>query len=156
MRQLYDSHNEHDGCGDDNSQNREARRATSTEEIWHYFDEFKVYTENPALKDRIASWEGCRVSNLYYSRQGRLFAWDLIFPRRLYDRVADLCGLPLRKKAPGRVAQGKRLGARAKQLGYVGVKQEGDFTIVDSAQTRRKGQTTLSSSQAAGSGVRAL
>jgi len=146
----------HNGSGDDNGQIRGARRATPTEEIWRYFDEFKVYTENPALKDRIASWQGCRVSNRYYTRQGRLFAWDLIFPRRLYDRLAELCGLPLRRKAPGRVAQGKRLGARAKRLGYVGVKQQVGFPIVDSVQTRRKGQTTLASSQAAGSEVRAL
>jgi hypothetical protein len=120
------------------------------EEIWPYFDEFKVYTEHITLKDRIAGWQGCRVSNLYYNRHGRLFAWDLIFPRRLYDRVAELCGLPPRKTSQKRVAQGKRLGARAKALGYVGVKKQADLSIVDSVHTRRKGQTTLASSQAAG------
>lgn len=132
------------------------RSSTLTTEIWRYFDEFKVCTEHATLKDRIASWEGCRVSNRYYNRRGQLFAWDVIFPRRLYDRVAQLCGLPLRKKSPGRVAHGKRLGARAKRFGYVGVKQQGGFPIVDSAQTRRKGQTTLPPSQETASGVSAL
>ena len=128
----------------------------ATEEIWPYFDEFKVYTEKTALKDRIASWEGCRVSNHYYNRECQLIGWDLIVPRRLHDRVAELCGLPLRKKSPGRVAQGKRLGAQAKQLGYVGIQNRGGFPIVDSAQTRRKGQTTPSPSQDTVSGVSAL
>ena len=141
MREQYD-----DSDGTQDGVDGAVRPTIAAEEIWRYFDEFKVYTENTALKDRIASWEGCRVSNRYYNRRGQLFAWDLIFPRRLHDRVAELCGLPLRKKAPGRVAQGKRLGARAKRLGYVGVKQQGGFPIVDLAQTRRKGQTTLASS----------
>ena len=151
---MQQRHDDPDGTQD--GMDGKARRVTATEEIWRYFDAFKVYTENATLKDRIASWEECRVSNRYYNRQGRLFAWDLIFPRKLYNRVAELCGLPPRKKSPKRVAQGKRLGARARHLGYVGVKQQADFAIVDSAQTRQGGQTILSSSQAAGSGVRAL
>jgi hypothetical protein len=121
---------------------RHTRPNPDTEEIWRYFDEFKVYMENAKRKDRIASWQGCRVSNLYYNPKGQLIGWDVIFPRRLYDRVAQLCGLPLRQKPPGRVAQGQRLGARATALRNAKCHETGDFPIVDSAQRRQDGQTT--------------
>jgi len=111
-----------------------------TVDIWPFFrGQYKVYVEDAALKDRIAGWQGCRVHCVYHNRRFRVVAWDIIFPSRLYDRVAQLCGLPLKKKSTGRVAHGKRLGARAKALSHVGVPKQGDFPIVDFAQTRQDG-----------------
>jgi len=95
---------------------------TTAAELWPYYRGwYKVYVEDAALRDRIAGWKDCRLSNTYYNRRFRVIAWDLIVPAKLHDRVAELCGLPLRKKAPRRVAHGKRLGARAKARGYLGV-----------------------------------
>ena len=110
-------------------------------DIWPFFrGQYKVYVEDAALKDRIAGWQDCRVHCVYHNRQLRVVAWDIIFPSRLYNRVTELCGLPPKKKSPGRVAHGKRLGARAKRLGYVGVHNRGDFPIVNIAQMRRNGR----------------
>ena len=109
-----------------------------TVDIWPFFrGQYKVYVEDAALKDRIAGWKDCRVHCVYHNRRMRVVAWDIIVPSRLYNRVAELCGLPPKQKSPGRVAHGKRLGARAKRLGYVGVKNRDDFPIVRIAQTRR-------------------
>ena len=111
-----------------------------TVEIWPFLrGQYKVYLEDVALKDRIAGWQECRVHCIYHNRRLQVVAWDIIFPSRLYDRVAQLCGLPPRKKSPGRVAHGKRLGAKAKALGHVGAQNRGDFPIVDFAQTRQDG-----------------
>ena len=131
----------------------QTRQHTQDTAIWPFFrSQYKVYVEDAALKDRIAGWQGCRVHCIYHNPRFRVVAWDIIVPSRLYDRVAQLCGLPPRKKSPGRVAHGKRLGGRAKMLGYVGVQSRGDFPIVNIAQTRRKGQTTSPPSQ--GHGIR--
>lgn len=118
-----------------------------TVDIWPFFrGQYKVYVEDAALKDRIAGWQDCRVHCVYHNRRFRVVAWDIIFPSRLYDRVAELCGLPSRQKSPGRVAHGKRLGARAKRLGHVGVQNGGDFPIVNIAQTRRNGRMAVAPS----------
>lgn len=139
------------------AQVRPRQQPKAAVDLWPYFrGTYKVYVEETVLKDRIANWQDCRIHCLYYNRHFTLVAWDIIFPSRLYNRVAQLCGLPPRKKSPKRVAHGKRLGILAMTNGYVGLPKRGDFPIVTITQTRRKGQTTLSSSQAAGSGVRAL
>ena len=116
------------------------RQQTQDTGIWPFFrGQYKVYVEDAALKDRIAGWRDCRVHCIYHNRRLQVVAWDIVVPSRLYDRVAQLCGLPLKKKSPGRVAHGKRLGVRAKVLGHVGVQNRGDFPIVDFAQTRQDG-----------------
>lgn len=114
---------------------RTRRPAATTVDIWPFSrGQYKVYVEDTALKDRIAGWQDCRVHCVYHNRRFQVVAWDIIFPSRLYDRVAQLCGLPPKKKSPGRVAHGKRLGAWAKRLGHVGVQNRGDFPIVRIAQ----------------------
>ena len=122
----------------------QARQHTQATEIWPFFrGQYKVYVEDAVLKDRIAGWQGCRVHCTYHNRQLRVVAWDIVFPSKLHNRVAELCGLPLRKKSPGRVAHGKRLGTRAKALGHVGIQKQGDFPIVDLAQTRQDGRMAV-------------
>lgn len=79
-----------------------------TPEIWPYYRGFyKVYTENYEAVRKIASWEGCRRSCTYYTQNGKLFGWDLIFPSKLYNKVARLVGLPLKRKNPSRQKQGQ-------------------------------------------------
>jgi len=81
--------------------------------IWQYGRGlFKVYLDDIKLRDRIAGWEEC-VLHCRYMYPGGDNAWDIIFPARLYDRVADLVGLPRKKKNPKRVALGKELGRKA-------------------------------------------
>lgn len=75
--------------------------------IWRFFTgTYKVYVEDKALKDQIASWQDCKLHCVYFNRRFQVQGWDLAFPSRLYNRVAALCGLPLRKKHPKRVAHG--------------------------------------------------
>lgn len=125
----------------------QTRQQTQDTDIWPFFrGQYKVYVEDAALKDRIAGWQDCRVHCVYHNRRFQVVAWDIIFPSRLYDRVAQLCGLPPKKKSPGRVAHGKRLGVRAKRLGHVGAQNRGDFPIVNIAQTRRNGRMAVAPS----------
>jgi len=138
MLQLnHDRGTDQDTPNHTEAQSRPRQQTKTTIDLWPYFrGTHKVYVEDTALKDRIASWQGCRVHCLYYNRHFTLVAWDIIFPARLYNRVAELCGLPPKKKSPRRVAWGRRLGAQAKALGHIGIPQQGDFAIVDCAQTR--------------------
>lgn len=59
---------------------------------------YKVYVEDKTLKDQLAGWKDCRLHCVYFNRHFRVVGWDLIFPSRLYDRIAKLCGLPTRKQ----------------------------------------------------------
>jgi hypothetical protein len=91
-----------------------AQTHTTKPAIWRFYPgTYKVYVEDKALKDQIASWQDCRLSCVYFNRRFQVQGWDLIFPGRLYNRVARLCGLPERKKSAKRVANAKRLGATA-------------------------------------------
>jgi hypothetical protein len=100
----------------------ETPRLCKTPVIWRLFTgTYKVYVEDRALKDQIASWQDCRLSCVYFNRRFQVQGWDLIFPGRLYHRVAKLCGLPQRKAPAKWVAQGKRLGALAKVRNHLGL-----------------------------------
>jgi len=95
-------------------------------EIWAYYrGYFKVYTEDYETKQKIASWNGCKHSNTYYNRYGQLIGWDLIFPSKLYNKVAQLLGLPMRAKNHNRVNQGKKLGLLAKDKDFLGLQNKG-------------------------------
>jgi len=72
--------------------------------IWRLFTgAYKVYVEDKCLKDELVSWQGCKLHCVYFNRRFQVVGWDLVFPARLYNRVARLCGLP-RKKRPSRSA----------------------------------------------------
>ncbi len=98
-------------------------------EIWRYDSgRYKVYVEDQALKEQIASWQDCRRHGVYYNRRFQVIGWDLIVPARLYRRVARLCGLPLRKQSLKRIAHGQRLGALAKARNHLGLPNGGSFS----------------------------
>lgn len=78
-------------------------------EIWKYGKnkagktEYKLYTEDEDLKDRIIGnkgnpyrgYDGCRLHNAYYNnniRPREVVGWDIIFPRELKKRIEGLMG----------------------------------------------------------------
>ena len=77
--------------------------------IWKYQgNTFKAHCTDIALAKRIASWDGCERSGTYYHPDGHN-EMDVIFPARLYNRVAELLKSPLRQKNPKRVAHGREM-----------------------------------------------
>jgi len=84
-------------------------------EIWYFWKNvYKVYTENYQDVKKIMSWKDVELSSAYYQNsksfsKGKAFAWDLIFPGRLYRKVAKVVGLPLKRKNPDRQIQGQKL-----------------------------------------------
>ncbi|MBI2495753.1 MAG: hypothetical protein HYW10_04215 [Candidatus Omnitrophica bacterium] len=90
--------------------------------IWRLFTgTYKVYVEDKALKDQLAGWQGCKLHCVYFNRHFQVQGWDLIFPSRLYDRVAKLCGLPSRRKSQQRIANAQQLGLLAKTHNHLGL-----------------------------------
>lgn len=78
-------------------------------DIWKYQgNTFKAHCMEVFLAKRIATWDGCEKSATYYYPDGHN-EMDVIFPVRLYNRVAELLKLPLRQKNPKRVAQGQEM-----------------------------------------------
>lgn len=90
--------------------------------IWRFFaGTYKVYVEDKALKDQLAGWQDCRLHCVYFNRHFQVVGWDLIFPSRLYSRVARLCGLPSRQKSQKRIANAQQLGLLAKTHNHLGL-----------------------------------
>lgn len=69
---------------------------------------YKAHCADPALARKIASWDGCERSAIYHFPDGHREV-DVLFPGKLYNRVAQLLGLPPRSKNLKRMAQGKRM-----------------------------------------------
>ena len=84
-----------------------------------------MFLEDRDKRNRIASWEGCTIHGHYYYPGGNR-AWDIICPTKLYNRVANLLGLPRKKKNPKRVEQGKKLGKRAVENDHLKLKASGE------------------------------
>lgn len=81
-------------------------------EIWNFERGFiKVFTSSYEIKTQIARWARAKVSCYYISRDGKK-AWDFILPSKLYNRAAELLGLPMKQKNRNRVEAGKRVGRR--------------------------------------------
>lgn len=90
-------------------------------EIWPYYRGFyKVYTEDYEAVKKIASWQGCKRSCTYHNQKGQIFGWDLIFPAKLYNRVAALVELPLRIKSPNRQRHGQDMADKNRQHQFIG------------------------------------
>jgi len=79
-------------------------------EIWSYSKGLcKGYVEDKTLARQIAGWKNCQLCGSYFDKAGRLFGCDIIFPSRLYNRVAELLELPKKLKNLNRVHQGQRI-----------------------------------------------
>lgn len=90
-------------------------------EIRPYYKGFyKVYTEDYEAMKKIASWQDCKRSVIYSDHSGNVFGWDLIFPSHLYNRVAELVGLPKRMKVRSLVESGKKAAERNCQHQFKG------------------------------------
>ncbi len=54
--------------------------------IWRYLSDYKIYTENKKLADKIAKKLKKEASCLYH-KDGKLFAWDFVVP---YTEIASI------------------------------------------------------------------
>ena len=78
-------------------------------EIHKYFSgKYRCYTDNFEAAKKIMRWKSVERSATHYYSDGRLKAFEFTFPKRSYNRVARVLGLPDRKKSPGRVKQGQK------------------------------------------------
>jgi len=78
-------------------------------EIWRYHGNIhKAHCTDVSLARTIASWKGGEKSAVYYYPDGHN-EMDVLFPGRLYNRVAGLLKLALRQKNPKRVVQGRKM-----------------------------------------------
>jgi len=82
-------------------------------EIWEWYrGYYKVYLEDSVIKRQITGWGECKEHCYYFHLDGKR-GWDVIFPSKLYNRVAKLVSLPLKQKNLKRVQLGRMLGGRA-------------------------------------------
>jgi hypothetical protein len=82
-------------------------------EIWPYYRGlYKVYTEDYEAVKKIASWQDCKRSCTYHNQKGQIFGWDLVFPAKLYNRVAGSVNLPKKGKNPVLVESGRKAAER--------------------------------------------
>jgi hypothetical protein len=89
--------------------NGEAREDKVSNDIWKYQgNTFRAHCTDMSLAKRMAGWEACQKSAIYYYPDGHS-EMDVLFPAELYNRVAELLKLPLRQKNPKRVAQGQKM-----------------------------------------------
>ena len=75
----------------------------------HFGGKYWCYTENFDAARKIMRWESVERGATHIYPDGKLQAFELIFPTRTYNRVAKALGLPKRKKSVGRVKSGQRL-----------------------------------------------
>lgn len=75
---------------------------------------YKAHCKDSSLAKKIATWQGCESGSVYHYPDGHK-EMDVIFPGKLYNRVAELLGLPLEKKNPKRVAQGQKMSVMNKK-----------------------------------------
>jgi len=77
--------------------------------IWRFWGSiFKAHFKDTVVAKKIAGWEGCERSSVYHYPDGHR-EMDVLFPDKLYNRIAELLELPLRQKNPKRVAQGRKM-----------------------------------------------
>jgi hypothetical protein len=75
---------------------------------------YKAHCKDSGLAKKIATWEGCEPSSVYQYPDGHK-EMDVVFPGKLYNRVAELLKLPLKEKSPKRVAQGQKMSVMNKK-----------------------------------------
>jgi len=79
-------------------------------DIYRYFKgEYWCYTENFDVARKIMRWESVERGATHIYSDGKLKAFEFIFPTRTYNRVAKALGLPKKTKSRGRVKSGQRL-----------------------------------------------
>jgi hypothetical protein len=87
----------------------EIREVRMQNDIWRYDGQiYKAHCADPALARKIISWKECEASSVYIYPDGHR-EMDVLFSAKLYNRAAELLGLPPRDKNPKRIAQGKRM-----------------------------------------------
>jgi len=80
--------------------------------IWKYFDNYKVHCDNMKLANKIAGWKDCIWDGIYFYSNHK--EADVVFPGKLYNRVAELLNLPLKGKSMGRIDSGHKMSRNLK------------------------------------------
>lgn len=68
---------------------------------------YRVHCENIGAARIILSWIGTEFGAEYYYPD-RHREMDVLVPGKMHNRVAELLGLPEKRKSPGRVAAGQK------------------------------------------------
>lgn len=75
-----------------------------------------LYSENERKLKRILRWKGVEIFNEHFYHGGKFRSMQIVFSSRHFDRIADVFGLPRRKKSQGRIDQGKKMSRINKAL----------------------------------------
>ena len=76
-------------------------------EVWKWFDgRFKVHCKGADDARKVLSWKGAEDGGIYHFPDRHIES-DVIIPADLYNRTAELLGLPKREKSVNRVKIGK-------------------------------------------------
>ena len=91
------------------------KRINLKNKIWKWFGkEFKVHCEKREDYDKIVSLEMCRPGG-WYLFPDRSKEYDVIIPVVLYNRVAELLGLPQRPVCVKRRIHGQKMAETNKE-----------------------------------------
>lgn len=59
-------------------------------EVWKYFNDYKIYSENKQLLKELKKLKGVSSGSLYYNIEQKLIAEDLIIPQNRIEFVKRL------------------------------------------------------------------
>ena len=91
------------------------KRINLKNEIWKWFGrELKVHCEKREDYDKNVSWEKCRPGG-WYLIPDEPNEYDVIIPAALYNRVAELLGLPKRSVCEKRRLHGQKMAETNKE-----------------------------------------
>ena len=99
---------------------------------------WKFFILDGKIKEKVARWKKAKLHCRYFLPNGKR-AWDFIVPSELYNRLAQLLDIPLRKKSPKRIIAGEKVGrffstrrftkVKSRKTGYKPRKMQ-DHTLV--------------------------
>lgn len=74
-----------------------------------------LYSENQEKLRRVLRWKSIEVFNEHYYPGGKFRGMQIVFSSGQYNRIADVFGLPKKKKSQGRVDHGKKMNRNNKK-----------------------------------------
>ncbi len=89
-------------------QTRNEKYQQGIDEIWPYFDRYKAHCSNVEDARAILGWKETEKSSVYHYPDGHR-ELDVLLPANLYNRVAEVLGLPPKHGKSKRIAHGKRM-----------------------------------------------
>lgn len=105
-------------------------------EMWDYErGYFKVFLSDIGIRNRIVKWEGCFI-NGHYRFPGGTRAWDIVCPSKLFNKIAEITGLPKKEKKIKRVEHGKNLGKKAVENNHLKINVAGEANLIAPANEK--------------------